>query len=159
MEYRKETHFIVAYEEEKMRGKWDIITNQYIGVKGKTIKSKPVAFNTKQSYDLMNPIIASAYRFVSDFFDNKYHSYTEVIGKRIEEIISVGLRVEYSWDTYFNLTECLDVKLNKECVNFLIENYNGIYNTQRIDKVRYLVLLDNPCIWLLEKISVFADLL
>lgn len=129
MEYRKETHFIVAYEGNKMKGKWDILTNQFIGVKGAIIKSKPQSFNNSYLY-AMNDVFKSALTAIN-YFDN-YHPYTPAHGQRFEEIISVGLKIDANYHTCWHLLDNT-AKLTKDCVDFIKQNYNGIYSRNAID--------------------------
>ena len=135
MDYRKETHFIVAYDEEQnMRGKWDILTNQYIGVKGNPIKSIPAAFNNGH-IDQMNENFKYIFELIK--YRCTQYPFTEARGKRLEEIISVGLQVRGYWDTWANLLDYSDIKLDKECVKFLNDNYRGIYCSDGLNAYRY----------------------
>ena len=129
MEYRKENHFIVAYNEEgKLRGKWDILNNTYIGVKGSVLKSKPAAF-TYDNICNMNPVFKSAYEF-TDFAD-RWNPFTAKHGKRLEEIISVGLIIPHDWSLWQDFANN-HTKLTKDAVQFIIDNYNGEYTRQSI---------------------------
>lgn len=133
MEYRKETHFIVAYEGDKMKGKWDILTNTFIGVKGGVLKSRPASFTYDRTRD-MNDVIGSAYRLATSYTD-RWHPYTAERGQRLEEIISVGLRVPHSWSLWQNL--CGDkTKLTKECVKYIMDNFGGVYDDESIASYR-----------------------
>lgn len=143
MEYRKETHFIVAYDGENMRGKWDILTNEYVGVKGSVIKSKPQAFNSVNTSS-MNPCFRSAYEAILRGMSYRY-TFTPEIGRRLEEIISVGLRVSDRYDIFGHLLD-YKTKLNKTCVTFLNENYGGIYSIESMSAyntyLKYKSLVD-----------------
>lgn len=45
MDYRKERNFIVAYDGEKCMGKFDFNTHNFIGMRGKPVKTCPRAFS------------------------------------------------------------------------------------------------------------------
>ena len=143
MEYRKETHFIVAYDGENMRGKWDILTNEYVGVRGSVVKSKPQAFSSANIVN-MNPCFQSAFQSVLNGLSWRY-TFTPEIGQRLEEIISVGLRVSDRYDMFRHLLDN-KTKLNKACVAFLNENYGGIYSIESMSAyntyLKYKSLVD-----------------
>lgn len=134
MDYRKETHFIVAYDVEgKLRGKWDILSNQYVGIKGSVLKGKSPAFSFNHITD-MNNSFRSAYELVTGYAD-RWHPFTAEHGKRLEEIISVGLSVRPSWNVWITLLDD-KTKLTKECVQFLNEHHGGVYDNDNIEAYR-----------------------
>ena len=126
MEYKKERNFIVANEHGTIVGKWDILTGEFYGKSGKVVKNTPSCF----TYDNIRLCRYSDTRTDKIFGDMLYlfrswisenHRYTRTMGKRLEEIISVGLTV----DSFSNLTGT--IKLTKELVNYLKENCRGRY--------------------------------
>lgn len=130
MEYRKETHFIVAYDaNEKMKGKWDILTNKYIGVKGGVLKSRPNAFTISVVVAYMDNILQSAFRFLQ--YADKWHPFTPQYGQKIEEIISVGLTIADDWSLWRDFLNDKQ-KLNKDYVQYIKDNYHGIYSRSSI---------------------------
>ena len=134
MEYRKEQNFIVAYDNDKIRGKWNILTNEYIGVKGSIVKNIPSAFSTN-NLDTRSPI-ASIIILVHDHCD-RWNPYTPARAKRIEEILSLNLRVsEHDWYTW-RFIETDRTRLTKECINFLNENCNGVYSCDSITNFKF----------------------
>ena len=123
MEYRKENHFIVAYEGEKLKGKWDIVNNQYVGVKGGILKQKSPAFTT-ENIRTMDNVLRSAYIFMG--YADRWNPFTEKHGQRIEEIISVGLAIQSDWALWRDFLSDKN-KLTKEYVQFIKDNFNGVY--------------------------------
>lgn len=129
MEYRKEQSFIVAYDDDNnMRGKWNILTNEYIGVRGNPIKSTPVAF--KLGNEIMPNYIENALRLLNNY-NSRYYHFTEKKGQRLEQLISLQLVVDEGYSAW-NFLETDTTKLTKDLVNFLVENCEGIYNEQNI---------------------------
>lgn len=138
MEYRKERNFIVAYSEmgNEYQGKWDFLTNQYYGIRGNVVKTRPHAFSvtvmdeSRRHMDEDTPISALLGFFTnyrSDF--DKY--FTEQIGQRLEAVVSVGLCVDGSYGLIRFLAQDTTT-LNKECVQFLKDKKRGIYSSQNI---------------------------
>ena len=133
MDYRKEQNFIVAYDENgNMRGKWNITSNEYIGVRGAKIKSKPVAF--KLDRHEMPAYLYSALQTISDC--NSYHPFTEAIGQRLEQIISLNLIVDYGW-TMLSFLDRDTTPLTKEVVQFLRDNCGGVYNETNLGNYQF----------------------
>ena len=132
MDYRKEQNFMVAYDEnENMRGKWNILTNQYIGVRGAVIKSKPVAFRLDPIH--MPQYLYRALEAVAEC--NQYHPFTEAVGQRLEQIISLRLCVDY----FYGMIEFLatdKTPLTKDVVRFIEEEYNGRYSKESIQQYK-----------------------
>lgn len=126
MEYRKESHFIVAYEGEKLKGKWDILTNEYIGVKGGVLKSKSPAFVSGYVEGGMHGNIYSAYCMVNEFSRWGSHPFTPALGRRLEEVISVGLNIDHDWRLWVHMRTDT-TPLNKQYVQYINENYDGTY--------------------------------
>lgn len=134
MEYRKEQTFIVAYDNDNnMRGKWNIITNQYIGVRGNPIKSTPVAF--KLGNEIMPEYLENALRLMSNY-NNRYYRYTEKKGQRLEQLISLQLIVGEGYGVW-QFLETDTTKLTKDLVQFLMDNCEGIYNEQNIKNYKF----------------------
>lgn len=129
MEYRKENHFIVAYKDGQYRGKWDILTNQYIGIKGGILKNKPTSFSSQLIEGDMNSCFRSAFHFIG--YADRYNPFTVEHGKRIEEIISVGLKLGNDWQLWREFT-FNQPKLTKDFVAYLNANHNGVYGRKSI---------------------------
>lgn len=130
MEYRKETHFIVAYDDnEKMKGKWDILTNKYIGMKGGVLKSRSSAFAIDLVVAYMDNNLQSAYRFLR--YADKWYPFTPQYGQKLEEIISVGLAIADDWALWREFLNDKQ-KLNKNYVQYIKDNYNGVYSRSSI---------------------------
>lgn len=138
MKYVKERNFIVAYDGDVRRGKWDILTNQFYGVRGGIVKTRPVAFNddTMRRYlyylEEGTPISDVIYMLLN-YFDTLTRAYgNERVGQRMEEVISVGLRLGHNSELFRTLATD-DTVLNKECVEFLKENYSSVYASWTIE--------------------------
>ena len=130
MDYRKEQNFMVAYDENNnMRGKWNILTNQYIGVRGAVIKSKPVAFRLDPIH--MPTYLYRALEILGEC--NQYHPFTEAVGQRLEQIISLRLCIEYTYGIIdFLATD--KTPLTKDLVRFIEEECNGRYSKVAIQQ-------------------------
>ena len=130
MEYRKESHYIVAYDNEnKYRGKWNILTNEFIGIKGSVVKTKPVGFGDLYVGHMDEPL-RSAYYFLRQprVFQSEY-------APRVEEIISVGLTIARDYLTPMYFLDDND-RLNKKLVTYLKEHYNGVYSHENLISYR-----------------------
>lgn len=134
MEYRKERNFIVAYEGEKMCGKWNILTNQYVGIKGGVLKGISPAFSASKIYAMSNRAFQNALEAVR--YQASRHPFTPEHGKRLEELISLNLFVgsdDQTWDMLPNDT----VKLDKEFIQFMKDNNAYLYSYYIVSK--YLI--------------------
>ena len=130
MEYRKEKHYIVAQEGDKT-WKWDFLTNTFIGVKGQVLRSTAAPFTLKvMDQGIMNTNLQNAYLLIRQNVSS-HQPFIPQCGKRLEEVVSVGLDIAMSWRTY-NFLATDTTKLNKECVNFINEHYNGVYSSDSI---------------------------
>ena len=132
MDYRKETHFIVAYDGDKVRGKWDILTNQFVGIKGGILKGKSPAF-THNEVRAMNEVLGAAFSLAS--YADHWNPYTAERGQRLEEIVSVGLVIRHDWRLWEKLGEDT-VKLDKACVDYIKTNFGGVYDRESISSYR-----------------------
>ena len=131
MEYRKEQNFIVAYEGTKMSGKWNILTNEFIGIKGMVLKSVSPAFTLRKIENIPSRPFRDA--LLITHYNATYHGFTPAHGKRLEEIISVGLRIRDDSSTWeFIATDT--TKLTKEAISFIQEENNGVYTPNIIKK-------------------------
>lgn len=129
MEYRKEQEFIVAYDENNnSRGKWDIVNNTYIGVRGNPIKSIPTAF--KVGYTDIPTYIGNALELIHNN-NNYWHNYNITRGQRLEQLISLQLIVSLDWRSW-DFIESDKTRLTKDVVSYLKENCQGIYNEANI---------------------------
>lgn len=133
MDYRKEQNFMVAYNEAgQMRGKWDIITNEYIGVRGAKIKSQPDAFKLDQFH--MPTYLYNALRTIAEC--NSYHPFTKTIGQRLEQVISLNLIVDCNWNA-LNFLENDKTPLTKEVVQYLREKCENVYSENNLVNYRF----------------------
>lgn len=134
MEYRKEREFMVAYDENgNLRGKWNIVENTYIGVRGTPIKSIPVAFKT--GHGEMPEYLENALLVIHN--NNYYYdSYNTVRGQRIEQLISLNLVISNDWSSWRFLLED-KTSLTKELVNYLKLNHRGIYSEKNILEYKF----------------------
>lgn len=135
MEYRKERNFIVAYDGTgNCRGKWDILTNQYYGIKGGQVKSKPAAFGIGLIHDSPDSPLRHALCLVHDQ-NTTWQPYNIARASRLEQIISVGLYVSNDYSTWRSLA-INTTPLTKECVQYLNEYANGVYTEQNLENFR-----------------------
>lgn len=136
MDYRKERNFIVAYDGDKCRGKWDMLKNEYIGIKGGVVKSKPTAFLYNSIFHAdNNNVLVSALRLVYNQ-NCTWRQYNETKAKRLEEVLSLNLYIQDSYDTW-NALENDHTKLTKECVKYIIDNFRGIYSSGAIESFKF----------------------
>lgn len=135
MEYRKEQGYIVAYDENnKLRGKWNIVSNTYIGVKGNPIKSVPTAFKVGNNTNM--PVYIERALELIHHYNSAYDNYIETRGQRMEQLISLQLTVAPSWETWDFL--CNDkTRLTKDVVNYLNDNCGGIYDRKSIEEYKF----------------------
>ena len=134
MDYRKERNFIVAYDGDKCRGKWNILTNEYVGIKGAVVKSKPTAFAPNAILTgHLTPMLAILRTVHSQC--GTYYPFTPEHGKRLEEIASVGLTIRDDYYTWRWMTTD-KIALTKECVSYLTDNFGGVYSRQNMENYR-----------------------
>lgn len=137
MEYRKERNFIVAYDiAGNMRGKWDILTNSYIGIKGNPVKSIPVAFNINKT--AMPEYLFGALTLIHDWFngENCLRHFTTELGNRLEQLISLNLIIRSEYSTVLFITTD-KTPLTKDLVTYLNEENHGIYNELGIQRFNF----------------------
>lgn len=135
MRYVKERNFIVAYDEnDNLRGKWDIIHNSYMGVRGQPIKSAPAAFKCERQNE-MPDYISHVFQLIA-MNNQRFNPYTIEVGMRLEQIISLGLIVKPDYSTWDFLHEDT-TSLNKDVVQFLNAYYDGVYNSVAIANYQF----------------------
>lgn len=135
MEYRKEQTFIVAYDNNNnLRGKWNILENNYIGVRGNPIKSIPVAFKVSGNIE-MPEYIKSALELIASN-NNSWNRYSQKKAQRLEQLLSLGISVGYQYGTW-NFLETDETKLTKDVIDYLNEHYEGVYSEQGIDSYNF----------------------
>lgn len=148
MDFMKERNFIVAYENGVYQAKWDILTGYYYGKSGKVVQGTPHAFvydNLAQSWQKQ---ISGYVRFYREWFQNDTRvPYTQKRGVRYEQLISLGLRPSQIRDLDSN------AKLTKDLVNYLIENNNGVYSSEKVN----VYLKQNQYSKLLESLPDWAQ--
>ena len=153
MDYRKERNFIVAYEGGEYRGKWDFLTNQFYGLRGTVVKTRPASFTKATLYQICRlhdcdlPIYSVLY-LLSDYGDYWNQHFNERMGQRLEEVISVGLGFYCSYSNIMFLTAD-NTTLNKECVEYLKDKNRGMYSE---DTVREYTVV-NQCTGLLQHLD------
>lgn len=131
MEYRKERNLICAYNENnELRGKVDLLTNEFYGVHGTKIKSKPACF----TYDLIAEAVQDAVTtglmlFLKNNNKSNFYSAPQDIARcqRLEQIISVGLKLHVDSSTWYYLCTGTE-RLTKDAVQYLKDNNNGYYD-------------------------------
>lgn len=127
MGIRKEREIIKAYDESgRFIGGWNILTNQFIGVRNTIIKTQPVGLK-RSLIDDDSPLAKSVDSVLGFLrhFNNDIDDYTGY-GNRIEQIISLNLKLNCDIDTFSNLSQDNDA-LDKNLVNYLKEHYSGFY--------------------------------
>lgn len=130
MEYKKERNFIVANELGQIIGKWDILTGEFYGKKGTVVKGVPSCF----TYDNLNPYHNNRSLMAQAIYNYRHwvsdgNTYTRAMAQRLEEIISLGLTLT----SFHSLcVEGSNIKLTKDIVDYLKENYNGQYYPEEI---------------------------
>lgn len=129
MEFKKERNFIVAYEDGVKVGAWNITTGEFYGKREKPVKTTPSCFtynNLPDNWQFRrnneeNSLYGYAVRCFREWFYD-YHDYTNALGNRFEQLISVGL-LPYSRGALNS-----DTKLTKNLVNYLKVNNNKFYD-------------------------------
>lgn len=143
MNYRKERNFIVAYDGENCRGKWNILTNEFIGIKGAVVKGKPKAFTMSamtvyETYNLeSNKPFISALEYVHDVINN-YNAFVPEFGARLEEIVSLGLSIS-CYDCTYRFIISDKTPLTKEVVDFIKSEFHGRYGERAISEYTFKV--------------------
>jgi len=123
MDYRKERTLMVAYDREgNMRGKWDILNNTYIGIKGNPIKTVPDAFRLNNN--MLPEYLHRALEIIKDY---RKYTYTSTKLNRLEQLISLRLNVEISYETWMFL-ESDTTNLTKEVVEYIQTSCNNCYS-------------------------------
>ena len=127
MNYRKERTFMVAYDREgKIRGKWDILNNIYIGIKGNPVKTVPDAFK-------LNNVGLPEYLHRALEIIREYRNYAYSSNKlnRLEQLISLQINVECSYSTWMFM-ESDTTNLTKEVVEYIRTSCNNCYSQNNI---------------------------
>ena len=127
MDYRKERTLVVAYDDKgNMRGKWDILNNSYIGIKGNPVKTVPEAFNLRNN--LLPVYLHRALEIIKEFHNCAYS--TKKLN-RLEQLISLQLNVECSYVTWMFM-EYDTTNLTKEVVDYIRTSCNNCYSESHI---------------------------
>lgn len=127
MDYRKERTLVVAYDREgKIRGKWDILNNIYIGIKGNPIKTVPDAF--KLNNNMLPEYLHRALEMIREF---RKYGYTPNKLNRLEQLISLQIKVEISYSTWMFM-ESDTTNLTKEVVEYIQTSCNNCYSQNNI---------------------------
>jgi len=127
MDYRKERTLIVAYDDEgKMKGKWDILNNAYIGIKGNPVKTVPEAFKLGNGW--LPVYLYRALELIKEFHRC---AYTPNKLNRLEQLISLQINVEISYETWMFM-ESDTTNLTKEVADYLKNSCNNYYSRNNI---------------------------
>jgi len=127
MDYRKERTLIVAYDDEgKMKGKWDILNNAYIGIKGNPVKTVPEAFKLGNGW--LPVYLYRALELIKEFHRC---AYTPNKLNRLEQLISLQINVEISYETWMFM-ESDTTNLTKEVVDYIRTSCNNCYSQSYI---------------------------
>lgn len=128
MEFIKERNLIVCYEDNMRLGAWDITTGNYIGKSGRSVQKAPACFNYNKLPSIRytadedySKYLAHAIYCYRSWISDRYE-YNEIIGKRFEQLISVGLFPLNRRDLNY------EIKLNKNIIKYLKENNQGLYD-------------------------------
>ena len=130
MEYRKERNFIVAYENDIMQSKWDIVNNEYYGKRNTPVTRRPQAFSRKNIFEAKYDVCRRTLWFiVQSNIDISYkRDGVEWPGHRLECLMSVGLVPK-------NPADLLpDIRLSKDVVEFCKQENDGYFNIQRVQQ-------------------------
>lgn len=148
LRYYKEKNFIVAYNDTMTnpnRGKWDITTGAYYGVRGTIVKGIPKAFDGDFLYemhrdtDVNHPILPEHIYCALKLYDYfKGHGYTRVIANRLEQVISLGLSVDVSSYTWRFLAQDT-TPLTKDVVAYLKDVHDGTYSQYTLGQYKFVV--------------------
>ena len=156
VKYYKEKNFIVAFdpnETNKCRGKWDITTGRFYGVRGTITKTIPKAMDSdalwsiyhgQHGYECLSSAIYNAMRIFQEYHHN---GYPLSIANRLEQLISLDLIVNVSYDTWEFMKEDT-LPLTKEVVSYLKDNCDNRYSRDSIRNYRFLhehVAFANRC--------------
>ena len=128
MDFVKERNFIVAYENGTYQAKWDILTGHYYGKSGKAVHGTPHAFIYDNLAQTWQKQVSGYVRFYREWFQNDMRThYTQKRGARYEQLISLWLRPSRIRDLDSS------TKLTKDLVNYLVENNNGVYSSDKVN--------------------------
>lgn len=128
MDYRKERTLMVAYDREgKIRGKWDILNNSFIGIKGNPVKTVPDAF--KLSNNMLPAYLHRALEIIKEYRRYEY-SFNKL--NRLEQLISLQINVECSYETWMFM-ESDTTNLTKEVIEFLQTSCNNCYSKSHMN--------------------------
>lgn len=151
LKYYKEKNFIVAFdpnETNKLRGKWDITTGVFYGVRGTPVKSRPKAMDDNTLYDMHrwhneeNNLPDAIYNALCLYLGySGVYGYPSAIANRLEQLISLNLTADISSETWKFMKEDT-LPLTKNVVNFLNEYCNGEYSPRNIQFYKFA--LQNP---------------
>ena len=152
MIFKKERNLIVAYSCNEFMGAWNITTGEFIGKRHKTVKNTPQGFTYDNLPDWcerekhISYLYGCAVRlYRENMNDYRRVIYTQTIGNRFEQLLSVGLIPR-------SLSELLNnITLNKDIINFVKENCNGVYCKADVEnfiiKKQYENYLNNLPSW------------
>ena len=135
MDFKKERNFIVAFNSDGIRGKWNILTDEYIGIKGGIVKRKPRAF---LDFEWQMPACVKQAIMLVDWYNRSNNPYTPHKAQRLESLISLGLKVFNSLGTW-SLLETDDTKLSKQFVDYLYERHNGWYSETSLNDYHFYI--------------------
>lgn len=142
MDYRKERNFIVAYDfDNNCRGKWNILTNEFIGVRGAKVKKSPDAFNTNHHGYEIPKSISNAIYFINGY-TKEHNEYPQKLGQKVEELISLELTIPFGViNPIANFLLEDTTKLTKDIVTYIKEECYGFYTPENLRKYNLVKLL------------------
>ena len=142
MEYRKERNFIVAYDfNNNCRGKWNILTNEFIGVRGAKVKRSPEAFCVNCHPGEIPVFVSNAMYFINSY-TKEHKEYPQKLGQKVEELISLELKVPFGvTNSMANFLLEDATKLTKDIVTYLNEECYGFYTPENLRKYNTIKLL------------------
>jgi hypothetical protein len=142
MEYRKERNFIVAYDfNNNCRGKWNILTNEFIGVRGTKVKTSPEALRVSRHPGEMPVCIVNAMDFIHCYI-HEHEEYPQKLGQKVEELISLELKIPFGFTNTMAKFLLEDTtKLTKDIVTYIQDECYGFYTPENLRKYNLIKLL------------------
>lgn len=133
MEYKKERNFIVAYEDDVMLGKWDIITGNFYGKKNNRVASVPHAFTFDQLSQWGMSHDSGYYAGCVRVYRNQRKYINPYNGALYEQVISLKLKFD---SLYVFQEDASNISLTKDVVEYLKQEHNGYFKCSYVR--RYL---------------------
>lgn len=135
MKIMKERTLIKAYNDnDVVVGAWDILSNNFYGVKGQLLKGKSAPFMRVLNFMENESVLAQAINHIFNTIANQYMTNAEYVhyAPQFESIISVGLIPTINNQTMAMLKNN-PPKLTKKLVDFIKTNYNNNFSWDAVD--------------------------